>query len=214
VDIREIKDATKIMMNTKTKTWAEIAASEGKKENVGAEMAKKERLEKARTIRAKTEVMLTFQHAVQETKDSLQNSTDQQVQESITKHIHGKANLAAIQLRGIQRPTRLTVKLLCQNEKDAQTLSKIDWNELGGGQMLKTTYGVVIHGVAKNDINPNAQEQEKMREALEMENNIKVARVTTLTKRARNPEAPTHSIIIFTENPEEANNIIHDGLKT
>ena len=80
--------------------------------------------------------------------------------------------------------------------------------------MIKATYGVVIHGVAKNDINPNTQEQEKIKDALEAENSVKVVRVATLTKRTKNAEAPTHSIVVFAESPEEANNIIHDGLKT
>jgi hypothetical protein len=215
-DIREIKEAINAMnaaVNTKARTWAEVAAG-GNKEDARVEMAKKERLEKARATRAKAEVTLTFQNATQETKDSLQNNADLQVQEEITKHIHSKTGLKAIRLRGIQRPTKLTVKLLCQNEEDAQKLGKLDWNELGGGRMIKTTYGVVIHGVAKTDINPNTQEQESMREALEVENSIKVARVATLTKREKNTEAPTHSIVVFTESPEEANNIIHDGLKT
>lgn len=215
-DVREIKKAINTMntmMKAKTKTWAEVAAG-GNRDDAKAEMAKKERLEKARAIRAKTELTLTFQGAAQETKDSLQNSTDPQVQAAITKHIHDKTDFKTIQLRGIQRPTKLTVKLLCQNEEDAQKLGGVEWNKLGGGQMIKAMYGVVIHGVAKSDINPNTQEQKKIKDALEAENSVKVTKVATLTKRTRNAEAPTHSIVVFTESPEEANNIIHDGLKT
>jgi hypothetical protein len=112
-DIREIKEAIKTMMSTKAKTWAKVVAG-GNKEDTRVEMAKKESLEKARGTRAKTEVTLTFQNATQETKDSLQSSTDPQVQSAITRYIHEKTDLTAIQLRGIQQPTKLTVKLLCQ----------------------------------------------------------------------------------------------------
>ena len=214
-DIREIKEAIKTMMNTKAKTWAEVAAG-GIRDNTRAEneMARKERLERARAMKAKAEIMLTFQDAAEDTKKSLQENTDQQVQKAITNHLHNKTDLKTIQLRGIQRPTKLTVKLLCRNEEDAQKLSKINWKELGGARMLKTTYGVVIHGIAKSDINPDTQKQEEIKDIMEELNNIKVIKVATLTKRIKNAEAPTHSIVILTNSPEEANNIINDGLKT
>src|SRR5436305_11735596 len=80
-----------------------------------------------------------------------------------------------------------------------------------GASIVKPTYGVVVHGVSKSDINPTDQSDAKA--ALETNNNINVNRVAPLIKKPRNSEAPTQSIIIFTENSKEGNDLICEGLR-
>src|SRR5436305_9190276 len=77
--------------------------------------------------------------------------------------------------------------------------------------IVKPTYDVVVHEVSKSDINPTDQSDAKA--ALETNNNIKVNRVTPLIKKLRNSEASTQSIIIFTENSKEGNDLICEGLR-
>src|SRR5436305_15022333 len=79
-----------------------------------------------------------------------------------------------------------------------------------GVSIVKPTYDVVVHEVSKSDINSTDQSDAKA--ALEINNNIKVNRVTSLIKKLRNSEAPTQSIIIFTENSKEDNDLICEEL--
>jgi hypothetical protein len=72
---------------------------------------------------------------------------------------------------------------------------------------------MVINGVPKREINPDEQSQEEALAALEKNYGIKAIRVALLMKRTRNPEAPTHSINVFMETPEEADSLINNGFR-
>ena len=60
-DIKEIKEAIK-NMTAKPKTWTDVVANTDAI-NVHVEMAKRERLEKAKQEHSKTEITLSFQDA-------------------------------------------------------------------------------------------------------------------------------------------------------
>ena len=77
--------------------------------------------------------------------------------------------------------------------------------------IVKLTYDIIIHEVLKSDINSTDQSDVKV--ALEINNNIKINRVTFLIKKLRNSEASTQSIIIFTENSKENNDLICEELR-
>jgi len=72
--------------------------------------------------------------------------------------------------------------------------------------IVKTEYGIVIHGVPKHLM----ENIEEFMANIECANRIKVKRIAPLIKNARNPNAPTQSIEVFTESPEEANACIDD----
>ena len=72
--------------------------------------------------------------------------------------------------------------------------------------IVKLTYNIVIYKVSKSDINSTDQNDVKI--ALEINNNIKINRVTSLIKKLRNSETSIQSIIIFTENSKEDNDLI------
>ena len=77
--------------------------------------------------------------------------------------------------------------------------------------IVKPTYDVVVHEVSKSDINSTDQSDVKV--ALEINNNIKINRVTSLIKKLRNSKALIQSIIIFTENSKESNDLICEELR-
>src|SRR5271156_4440350 len=79
--------------------------------------------------------------------------------------------------------------------------------------MVLPEYGVVLHGVPKQTINTTSSTQEEMKETIQSTNTIKVQRISPLTKKPRNPDAPTHSIVIFTRCPKEANDAIIEGIR-
>src|SRR5436305_5027187 len=77
--------------------------------------------------------------------------------------------------------------------------------------IVKPTYNVIVHEVSKSDI--NLTDQSDVKAALETNNNIKINHVASLIKKLRNSEASTQSIIIFTENSKEVNDLICEELR-
>ena len=59
----------------------------------------------------------------------------------------------------------------------------------------------------------NAKDNMEVKEILKAENDIKVARIAPLMRRPRNPQVLIQSIVLFTEGPEDANNMIRLELK-
>ena len=216
-DVDEIKATLKTLVDNMTagpKPWAEVVASSDNV-NIHAEMAKRERLEQAKRERGKLETLISFQDATSTMKEKVEQLTEQELHTLIEEHIHKVKECATIQICRIQKPFKHMVKIQCQHEMDTLALHNIKWSELEGAKLIKPTYGVVINGVAKCDIDPQrAENQEEITKTIEMYNDINIARIEPLMKKLKNPEAPTHSIIIFTECPEEADNLIHEGFKT
>ena len=114
---------------------------------------------------------------------------------------------ANVTIKSIRKLAKHVVRIRCHTESDATKLRQLKWEEiLGGATIVKTEYGIIIHGVPKNLM----ENTEELMANIECVNQIKVKRIAPLIKHARNPDAPTLSIIIFTETPEEANKCIDD----
>ena len=88
----------------------------------------------------------------------------------------------------------------------------MQWNSLEGASIVRPVYGVVAHGILKEAINPATQSQEEIKTNIETDNNVKVERVMLLMRKAKNPDAPSQSIVIFITCPKEADSLIHDRL--
>jgi len=207
-NIKTIMEAVTSM--TKSKTWAQVAAANADTPNTHLEMAKRERLEKAKGELAKTEIILNFRNATTNMKKQVEETPEKELTKIVQEHVNCNME-TPIQLRSIRKLTKQTLKIQCNHESETKALQNIKWEDMEGASIVKPTYGVVVHGVSKSDINPTDQSDAKA--ALETNNNIKVNRVAPLIKKPRNPEAPTQSIIIFTENPKEGNDLICEGLR-
>src|SRR2546423_6941782 len=90
----------------------------------------------------------------------------------------------------------------------------MDWKKIfGGSEVIKPQYGVVIHGASKLDVNFGTQRPEEIIKRIgELNDKINIKRVVPLRKRTRNPNAKAQSIIIFTEDPTEADAYIDQGI--
>jgi len=212
---KETIATTVTQMRGEPKTWAQVAA-EGGTLSLHAELAKRERIEKAKRARAKTEVVQNLRNSSDTTKDKVESLSDKALTETLQEHIlEGvkRTNNPPIKIRGAKKMSKHTIKIQCHGEQDASALQKFNWEALEGATVIKTTYGVLIHGVPKQVINPGEQSQEEAKAALEENYGIKAVRITTLMRRIRNPKAPTHSIVVFMETPEEADSLINDGFR-
>ena len=173
-------------------------------------------MEKAKRARAKTEVILNLRNSSDEIKERIESAPDKTLTEIFQEHILEEAKLennTPIKIRGAKKLTKHSIKIQCHEEHEANVLQKIKWGILKDATVIKTTYGVVINGVSKKEINPGEQSQEEALAALEENHGIKAVRVALLMKRTRNPEAPIHSIVVFMETPDEADRLINDGFR-
>lgn len=219
-DIKEIKEAILNTTAGKPKSWAQIAAGRSTGTSIPEirlEVAKKERLEKAKKERAKTEVAITLRDASNDIRQHVESMQEKAIAETLQQGIRDRlasTGAADVKIRGVRKPSKHILKVLCETEEDASIIQQLKWESiLDGATTLKPAYGVVIHGVPKCEIDTTTQNQDEIKEYLESINDIKVTRTTLLMKKARNPSAPTQSIIVFMERPEEADNCIMDGVR-
>ena len=153
---------------------------------VHLELAKRERIEKAKRERAKMEVVLNLGNSSNRIKEQVESLHDKALTEVLQEHILDEAKLTnnpPIRIRGVKKLTKHTVKIQCHEEQDASTLEKIKCETLEGATIIKSTFGVVIHGISKNEVKPNTQTQDEIKAILEEDNDIKVDRVTPLMRR-------------------------------
>ena len=121
-NIEEIKKAVITITSalTRTRNWIDVAAGRGSSD-IDIERAKQERLERATQLKVKTKVIIGFHQATDKIKGILHTATNQYVQSTIDEHIQ-KITGSNIKTRGIQRPTTLTVKVMCWSEEEAQII--------------------------------------------------------------------------------------------
>lgn len=109
-------------------------------------------------------------------------------------------------------------RLQCYDEKSAAMLKEtMNWRKVCHGiELCQTKYGIVIHHVDKQHINPgNTDDYPRQIKELEEENkrcHLHVAQIPPLRRKQSNETAKPHSIIIFTHNPHEADDCIDKGI--
>src|SRR5437762_2757589 len=171
------------------------------------ETSKEQEKDMARIEQAKKDVILTTREANEDTKEKMEKMEEETIKDSLQLVIQKNESTAAVEIKDVRKLAKQVVRIRCQNERDATKLRQLNWKEiLGGVTVMRTEYGIVIHGVPKRFM----ENIEEFTANFEDANNIKIKRITLLTKNARNPDAPTQSIVIFTESPEEANKCIDD----
>ena len=112
-------------------------------------MAKRERLEKVKQEHGKTEITISFRDASSTMKEKFVQLTEQELAMIVKEHIHNTNEFTKIQIRGVRKETNHVLKIQCYQETDAQVLCNVKWNELESATLIKSTYGVVIHGAPK-----------------------------------------------------------------
>ena len=230
-DVKHIKETIEALAATAHKTWAQVtaapAATQTAAEKTTPEIAKREleeakheRRQKLKELREKTEVTLSFREpAANNTKaDELRAMPEAAITEYLQKSID-EASVSDSQLRtiklGVRKVSQWCIKIICSTPEDATKLRTLDWEKLLGAKLATPVYGVVAHGVAKDYINPMADDPGSTAKAIkkiEKLNSINIARVAPLMRKPRSLDAPTHSIIVFVEDPNHADQLIARGM--
>jgi hypothetical protein len=205
----EIKEAINTLATSRT--YADAAAGRFRAE---AELAKKERIEKAKLEQRKKEVTISFRDTNEDMKERLKMLTPKELTELIRTHITSSPECANIIPYEVKKIGEYLVKIECHQEGDALALKQIKWSELKQAKLVVPLYSYVAHGVPKEAINPQpGVDQSEVIANIEHQNGIKVARIEPLMKKPKNPSAPTHSIILFSEAQEDADKVIEGCLR-
>jgi len=209
-DIREIKETLKAMAAKGPKTWAQVVGAPANTANVAPGW--RERQEKLRRVKAKTEVLITTRNANEEIKQKINTMNEAQITAGLKDMMtRGKGNPDnVLMVRKINHGLRIR----CTTEQAAKELRAQVWKAaFGGSEVIKPQYGVVVHGASKLDVNFDTQKPEEINKQIgDLNETVNVKRVAPLRKRTRKPNAETQSIIIFTEDPAEADRCIDNGI--
>lgn len=214
-ELRDIKAMLKESLTAKERTWAQVAAQAGANGPGRApESTRRERLEKLRREKAKTEVLLTMRNTSEQAKASIASTNE----ESLTKGLQeavSKVGLDPAKIQAVKKAPSYGLRVCCPSEEAAEELRKLDWERgIEGAELVRPAYDIVVNGVSKQDIDFERDTPEEIKAKIEYSNSetIRVTRVAPLRKRAKNKGAPTHSIIVFTADPKEANECIIYGI--
>jgi hypothetical protein len=217
-DLNEIKR----LLAKPTPTFAQIAATETpishhgtpanhKKPNTDNKVKKQQREKLTITITATTapdpiKNQMKSMHA----KDMIQKCQSAIAENFKEGHVP--------KIHSINKLSNDEYRLHCESKEDPQLLSEMDWNPIFNGvRTKKCKYGLVIHGVPKKDLDPNAEDEVILRDEIEEENtsrNLQVVQVSPLrrTQKHLNKVAAHHSVVIFTHSASEADECIKRGM--
>ena len=143
-------------------------------------------------------------------KEAIAKMTNQQ----LTNYLKQVASCDAI--IAARKTTKQTIKVCCETDDYANELHNASWSSyILGLTVIKPSYSIVVHGVSKLDVNPEKEDTiVEVKKEIEISNleKFSINKITSLQKRQRNPDAPTQSIIIQFNSPEEANDCIANGI--
>jgi hypothetical protein len=172
----------------------------------------KARMEKLRRERAKMEVILTTRGASEEVKEKLANMNNDEITETLKEAIEN-TGVEPDKIHKAQK-TNQGIKIRCTSDKDAEELYNMKWGDIFDGvEAIERWSKIVLHGVSKHAIDFERDKPEEIISRIEdINHGIKIGKVEPLTKRPRNPNAPTQSIIISMKHSEEADECIINGM--
>jgi len=79
-------------------------------------------------------------------------------------------------------------------------------------KVAKQSYGIVIYGVPKHNIDFEKDDMEDIRMRLEANNKVKIYKTAPLKGKVKNLNASTQSIVVHVDSPKEADECIEGGI--
>ena len=170
-DIKEIKETLKNMVTQSPRSYVDAILSPGNTNSkpkdasahIRLETAKRERLEQAKTDRAKREITLTFRNASEKAYTRLRDTNESEYAAELQDAINRSEEKGATILKLRKMPGKL-LKIQCNSESEATKLQELKWEQaLEGATVLTQEYGIVLHGVATQIMDTRTTTQERMK---------------------------------------------------
>ena len=109
-------------------------------------------MEKHRTEKAKTEVLLTLRNASKAVKAKLANTSE----EDLTRGLQGaiaSVGLESTKIQGVKKTPSHGLRICCPSSEAAEELCKLNWEKpLDGARLVEPSLTIVIHGLSKDDV--------------------------------------------------------------
>jgi hypothetical protein len=234
-DIRVIKAVVTTQSMPATRAPSANRSNDEESPTYAAIAAKVQQRDALKQQREKTEVTISLRN---EDEDSLaaqlcnvnEERRAQLIQEFIVNEITkpatpGKKPGAPVKIAGTFKISKYLLKIICTSEADADAVRSLRWKEMLGATVAKPAYGVVIHGVSKEDMDPRANGFNMQDAADQIEGHnpfkitekqvipVKVTRISPLMRKPKNPRAPSQSLVVFTEDRAHADHLILRGVR-
>jgi len=167
--------------------------------------------------RQKTEVTISIRSVDEPTKTRLNEMTDQEITEEIRTFLKNNQKDPNI-IYAARKTNKQSLKIRSRTYEDTETIKNMDWTKYAPGTTpVKPQYGIVIHGASKLDVPIDATTlvtEEHVNREIETSNlkRFMIKTITPLRKHTKNPNAPTHSIVLQLSSSEEADECIMNGI--
>ena len=210
-------------------TWAQVAAASPKQATRHKPKANTEEAAKEQTERQKRAIALTVNDAPETTKRYIKDTHPIEIIKLFQQGIEQQLKQTTEKIPKLLAVSKLsngTFKFHCQMEEETKYARTINWAAiLPGISEHKRKFGIVVHNIPVIDYDPyddDVTKREECKAKLEEENTglsedsteprIHVAHVAPLRRRGKKPGGYNTSIIIYTNDAEEADACIEKGI--
>ena len=124
---------------------------------------KAKRLNEIRREREKNEVTLSLRNVDSEARDSLTKMTEKDIIALVQSKSHCEA-------RGVRKTARGSLIVRCSRKEDADAVRNIDADQIAKGMKItERTYGIVLDGVPKYEVDFKRDKEEDIRNDMSMQ---------------------------------------------
>jgi len=224
---RELKEVKETIMETaraaKTtpNTWATVAAMPRtptqrdcyREQELDEENQQKQA--QRRQERAKVQVTLTAEGASRATQANLTSKTYKEITERFQKIADKTATAGPpLKIGGFQVLKSNDIRFTCDSAEEANRLRKIDWSKAFEGlEVRQPKFGIVIHGVPIEEINPRTDNLDDIADEIGDRNSLKVVKLRTLRAPSKlDPMARNNSYVVLTHDVKAADKCLKKGI--
>jgi hypothetical protein len=169
-----------------------------------------------RLERAKFEITLTAEGAPRVTRDKLSGTGYEQITANLQKVVDESTppTETPIKIGGFRVLKSNDIRFACESAEEATRLRKLDWTAAYEGLVVRQPkFGIVIHGVSIDEVNPRTDPLDDIASEIGERNNIKVVQLRTLRAPPKlDPKAQHNSFVILTHDQEAADKCMRKGI--
>jgi hypothetical protein len=170
--------------------------------------------ESAKEELAATQLTITYAECPREIKEAIEANTHKDINKQFQKLLDEAGLHPVPKLLGIHKLSRECVRLQFKTAEDAKRckLSELDWGKAyAGAKQYRRKYGVVVHKVPTNAMEPNSDYRDVAKEWEISNPGLTITSITPLRKRPKRGLVAHQSVVVFTEDPSAADRCLKLG---
>ena len=210
---------------TAPRSWAAVAATPGRiqpqtlthrhryrDQEIDEDSQKKQA--QRRQERAKVEITLTAEGSPRAAQDKLNSNDYKQITATLQQVANRATTGPPIKIGGFRILKSNDIRFTCETEDEAARLRQVDWTEAYEGLVIRQPkFGIVIHGVHIDEINPHTDNLNEIASEIGARNNLNAVQLRTLRAPSKlDPMARNNSFVILTHDKEAADNCLKKGI--